>query len=259
MKFHVLQFNMNWCKKEENFKKVESLLKFASLEPFDFLVLPEMFATGFVHHPEASLAENFSESSSETSQFLSALAKKYQIFIQGGGISAFSENKYYNTTGIYSPKDVSEIPFYNKIHLFFSEKKHFACGTELKNISVDGFHIFPLTCYDLRFPELFRKALSEKANLFTVSASWPEERIVHWDILLQGRAIENQSYVIGANRVGNDPYASYIGHSKIISPEGIILADAKEEECVISAEVSLENLVRYRNAFPVLKDAGFEI
>ena len=110
-------------------------------------------------------------------------------------------------------------------------------------------------CYDLRFPELFRRvAATKRSEVFVVIASWPEKRINHWETLLQARAIENQAYVVGVNRVGKDPYFNYCGHSLIVNPHGEILADAGENEGIVCCNLDLENLRKYRTRLPFLED-----
>ncbi|HKG80277.1 MAG TPA: nitrilase-related carbon-nitrogen hydrolase, partial [Pyrinomonadaceae bacterium] len=120
------------------------------------------------------------------------------------------------------------------------------------------FTVSPFICYDLRFPEIFRAAVFQGAQLFVVIANWPASRVRHWITLLKARAIENQAYVMGVNRCGNDPKLSYSGHSMIIDPRGEVLADASEVEGVISAEIDAEALAQYRREFPFLNDIHHE-
>jgi len=117
-----------------------------------------------------------------------------------------------------------------------------------------SFQVAPFICYDLRFPELFRASARRGAQLFAVIANWPLTRAQHWITLLQARAIENQAYVAGVNRCGRDPKLGYNGRSLIISPQGDILADAEDKECVISAELDLAGLLAWREKFPALQD-----
>ena len=115
--------------------------------------------------------------------------------------------------------------------------------------------ISPFICYDLRFPEIFREAVAaHRPELFVVIANFPEKRIGHWVPLLQARAIENQAYVVGVNRVGKDPHYTYGGRSLIIDPHGEILADADAREGFISAQLDLAGLRKYREGLPFLDD-----
>jgi omega-amidase len=115
--------------------------------------------------------------------------------------------------------------------------------------------VSPFVCYDLRFPELFRDAARKsRPELFVVIANFPKKRIQHWTRLLQARAIENQAYVMGVNRIGTDPYYEYSGDSIIVDPDGEILANAGSEERYISAELDLAKLTKYRSGLPFLND-----
>jgi predicted amidohydrolase len=119
------------------------------------------------------------------------------------------------------------------------------------------FQVAPFVCYDLRFPEIFRAAVKQETGLFVVIANWPSAREEHWLALLKARAIENQAYVLGVNRCGDDPKLHYSGRSQLIDPRGAILADAGESEGVISAELDLKALEEYRSSFPALADMKF--
>ena len=115
--------------------------------------------------------------------------------------------------------------------------------------------VAPATCYDLRFPELFRKAVARGAEVLTIIACWPAARQEHWLTLLRARAIENQCYVAGVNRIGSDPSGlAYSGRSQIIDPRGAVLADGLDGEGPIRAEANLAELRRYRRDFPALED-----
>ena len=128
-------------------------------------------------------------------------------------------------------------------------------GTEIVCFEWGGFVVAPFVCYDLRFPEIFRAAAQRGANLFTVIALWPAKRQQHWLTLLQARAIENQAYVIGVNRVGSEPQFSYAGRSVVVDPHGVIIADAGEQERILTATLDAETVHTWRRDFPALRDA----
>jgi predicted amidohydrolase len=119
-----------------------------------------------------------------------------------------------------------------------------------------GIRVGLAVCYDLRFPELFRAAVAigPEPPLFVVIANWPEKRSLHWLRLLQARAIENQSYVLGVNRIGTDPFYAYAGRSVLVGPAGDLLAEAGDAEQALSAHLDLEHLRRYRAGLPFLRD-----
>jgi predicted amidohydrolase len=129
-------------------------------------------------------------------------------------------------------------------------------GTNVNVFEWQGLKIAPLICYDLRFPELAREAVRAGAEVLVYIAAWPVRRFLHWITLLQARAIENQAYVIGVNRYGSDPQFSYNGRSLIVDPHGVIIADAGEQERVLSAQIDSQIVRDWRSQFPALKDAG---
>ena len=145
---------------------------------------------------------------------------------------------------------------YAKLHPFSFGKEplHFAAGDSLKLFAWNDFTVCPTICYDLRFPELYRRGMQMGAQLFTVIANWPANREGHWPALLQARAIENQCFVAGCNRAGNDPHLTYNGGSLIVDPRGRILADGGSGEGVISADVEVETVLAWRREFPVFND-----
>jgi len=130
-------------------------------------------------------------------------------------------------------------------------------GAEPVDFEWSGCRVAPTVCYDLRFPELFRRAVARSGRaveLLAVIANWPVARIEHWSALLRARAIENQAYVAGCNRIGTDPALTYNGHSQIIDPSGKVVADAGGKGTVIRAELDLANLREYRRKLPFLAD-----
>lgn len=253
MRVYLLQWNIIWNDKFANFDKIRSLLNSQRVETGGLILLPEMFATGFMHAPKAGIAEDFSNPNSPTVSFLSSLANETSCLVLGGGISN-SKNELKNHVGFFEKNNGVESAGYEKIKPFFSEKKNFQPGSEISVFNWNNFQISSFICYDLRFPELFRKAISLGATAFYVGASWPSIRQSHWKTLLRARAIENQAYIFGVNRTGKDPYTSYSGGSCIISPKGEILAEASDEECVISAEIDSNEVLEWRQEFPVLND-----
>jgi len=252
MKIVALQFDIAWENKPANFAKVRSLLKAAAPAPGSLVALPEMFATGFSMNADA-IAE---KRGGETEQFLQALAREFQCVILGGLAFRELDGTIRNSAlAVSAGGDV--LCAYHKMRPFSpgEEDRHYIAGTQPVVFDWNGCTVAPFICYDLRFPELFRAvARTNQPELFIVIASFPAKRSAHWMRLLQARAIENQAYVMGVNRVGNDPHYRYNGHSLIIDPQGDIITDAGEAETVIQGEVDLENLKKYRAGLPFLKD-----
>jgi len=144
---------------------------------------------------------------------------------------------------------------YAKIHPFSygGEHLHYAPGDRVVTVEIDGVRVTPFVCYDLRFPEPFRAAAAE-TDLYVVVANWPELRREHWKTLLRARAIENQAYVAGVNRVGDGDGLHYAGDSAAVSPLGETLAEGDEQERVLLADVEPEEVAKLRARFPALED-----
>lgn len=252
MKVVALQLNVAWEDKPANFARVRSLLSAAPPEPGSLVALPEMFATGFSMNA-ATIAE---KRNGETGQFLADTAKAFKITLVGGAAILDSNGRPRNQALAFSPAGEC-MGAYSKMRLFTpgQEEQHYAAGDRPEMFPWDECRVAPFICYDVRFPELFRTAArAGQPELFVVIANFPAKRIIHWIRLLQARAIENQAWVMGVNRIGQDPFYIYNGRSLIVDPQGEIVADAGDTEGAIQATLDLENLRKYRTGLPFLKD-----
>lgn len=252
MNLIALQLDIAWENKPVNFEKVRRLLAQASPEKDSLVVLPEMFATGFTMNVN-TIAEPHG---GETEQFLASAAKEFGIWLIAGAAMRGRDGKARNKALVFSPEG-ELIAFYAKMHPFTpgGEAEHYTAGDRPVAFRWGDCNVSPFVCYDLRFPEVFREAAAaHRPELFAVIANWPEKRIQHWICLLQARAIENQAYVVGVNRVGSDPYYTYPGRSLIVDPQGEIQADAGEREGFVLAKLDLANLRKYRDGLPFLAD-----
>jgi len=252
MNIIALQFDIVWENKSANFAVVERLLTNAAPEKDTLLALPEMFATGFSMNT-ASVAEAYG---GDTEQFLARMARQFGIYIVAGAAMRAPNGRVRNKALVLSP-DGELIAFYAKIKPFApgGETEHHVAGTHPIVFDWSRCNVSPFICYDLRFPELFRIAAAKyRPQLFVVLANWPDKRIHHWTRLLQARAIENQAYVMGVNRIGQDPLHRYSGHSVIVDPHGEILADLGESEGTIQKPLDLAGLAKYRAGLPFLED-----
>jgi predicted amidohydrolase len=247
-----VQFDITWEDKASNYRKVESMLESVSPTPGSLIVLPEMFSTGF----SMNLSVTRQGTAREDEAFLAGLARKYGAYVTGGAVSRGSGAKGRNEATVFNPEG-QVVARYAKIHPFSGggEAEGHEAGTEIATFSWGKFTVAPFVCYDLRFPEIFRAAARRGANLFVVMALWPVKRQQHWLTLLQARAIENQAYFIGVNRVGREPELLYAGRSIVVDPHGIIVADAGEREQVLVATVESEVVESWRREFPALRDA----
>lgn len=252
MRISLVQYDIIWEDKAKNLSRLNSLLK-PLQNRTDLAVLPEMFSTGFSMNSNL-LAE---PKDGDTIQTLQKWAKEYHFAITGSYIC--SENgKFYNRAFFLTPTGDSY--FYDKRHLFRmgEELLHFSCGMNRCIFNYMGWNICMNICYDLRFPGWLRN-INKEYDLLLIVANWPSPRISAWDILLRARAIENQSYVCGVNRIGKDGNKSeYSGHSMLVNAKGECLTDFKDnEEGIRTVEIDLSSLQLFREKFPVWKDADF--
>lgn len=255
MRITLIQDIIFWADKTANLQKVEDQLSLLA-GTTDLVVLPEMFTTGFCVD-KLHLAETMEE---ETVQKLRAWAAKYKLAIAGSFI-ARHKNKIFNRAFFAFP--TGRFKTADKRHLFSpgEEHLHFSPGEKRLLVNYFGFNICVLVCYDLRFPVWSRNVRNEYDLLIYV-ANFPQRRISDWDILLQARAIENQAYVCGVNRIGMDAVGvEYDGHSVLHDYKGSPILSARENKSVIiTGEILPEPLQQYREKFPVWRDADeFEI
>ena len=251
MNIYGIQYDIAWEDRERNFRMIRDLLADANPEPGSWVVLPEMFSTGFSFR-----VEKVAESEERPSErFLSELARERKIHLVGGVVTRAADGRGLNQALVFGPDGV-EWARYSKIHpfSFAGEDKHYASGDRPVVVATPDLRVCPMVCYDLRFPEAFRAATRVGVDLFVVIANWPVDRIGHWETLLQARAIENQAYVLGVNRIGDDPKLHYPGHSLWIDPKGVVLERLVESAGVVRGTVQQDVLRDYRKAFPGLDD-----
>ena len=245
----AVQYEIAWEDMDRNHDHVRDLLTTAQLPPHTFVVLPEFCDTGFSFNLDA-IAQD------DDLAWARHLARDLELWLQVGYATRGGEDdRGFNCAGILSPTGET-VGTYRKIHPFSFGKEHrvFSGGSTVVIRPVGEVLASPLICYDLRFPEVWRIAAGEGAEVFSIGANWPRERSAHWTALLLARAIENQAAVIAANRIGRDPSYSYEGGSMIIDHSGAILADAGTRECVIEADLELDDLRAWRQDFPALRD-----
>ena len=184
--------------------------------------------------------------------FLREQAKNRNLWILAS-IPESGEPAARNMALLVSPE--GSVTRYAKIHpfSFAGEHEHYAAGNRVVTAEVEGLRVTPFVCYDLRFPEAFRAAAAD-TDLFAVVANWPDERREHWRTLLRARAIENQAYVAGVNRVGDGGRLHYAGDSATVSPLGETLAEGDDRERVLFADIDSSAVTRLRSRFPALMD-----
>lgn len=251
MQVVACQLDIAWEDKAESHRRARALLEGVDVKPGALVVLPEMCATGFSMHVKA-IAE---PADGPTHTFLASLARDLKAFVIGGVVTCGPSGRGRNEAVAFDPAG-QLLTRYAKMQPFslVGESKHYEAGTAIATFAWHDFTVAPFVCYDLRFPELFRQAVRRGAQLMVVIANWPQSREPHWLALLRARAIENQCYVLGVNRAGQDPHVRYGGRSLLVDPLGETVAQAGVEPEALVGEIDLAPLVEYRRQFPALAD-----
>ncbi|HVT84087.1 MAG TPA: amidohydrolase [Chitinophagaceae bacterium] len=248
----TIQSNLDWENKASNLAMFEKKIR-SIQEDTEIVVLPEMFSTGFSMNPQ-SLAETMD---GETVKWMKKIAAENNIILTGSVI--IEENGYFFNRLIWMLPN-GQHGYYDKRHRFAyaGEDDKYTAGTKRLIASVKGWKINLLVCYDLRFPVWSRQQIHEEPeyDILIYVANWPERRSIAWKTLLVARAIENQCYVVGVNRVGNDGHSIYhSGDSMIVDPLGEILYHCKDDEDIFSITLDKTHLQNVREKFPFWKDA----
>jgi predicted amidohydrolase len=242
----LIQLDLAWEDAPANHQRADRRLREAAALGARLAILPEMFSAGFsmatekVAEPEGGPSETF----------LRDTAEGLGMWILGGIPEVPGPR---NVAVLVSPDGV--VHRYTKIHPFSfgDENRHYVPGDRVATWDVEGLRITPLICYDLRFPEPFRLA-ADDTDAYVVIASWPERRRAHWSTLLRARAIENQAYVLGVNRVGEGGGLSYSGQSVAVDPWGDALVEGAKQEAVLVADIDPAVVAEARRTFPPLRD-----
>jgi omega-amidase len=244
----VVQYNILQQSEHGNFHTIRDLIRSQINAACDLFVLPEVCLTGF---GAGKKAVSFKETEPLIQSFV-RLSQEVGAAILAGfrireGDQTFNRCLWIDGQGIQMRYDK------RVLFSYWREGELFAAGCKSESYSFNGFTIAPFICYELRFPELFRAQMG--AHLMTVIANWPQERRQHWMTLLKARAIENQCYVIGVNRVGTVGDILFSGDSAIIDPLGREVLQMEDRVGVGVAELDLSEMEEYRSNFPVFKDA----
>ncbi len=248
----ALQLDIAWHDPATNRCRMAAMLDGASLPAGSVAVLPELGDVGFTIDLDAVTPSDAPAWATEQ-----ARARGIHLAV---GYPRRADDGFGRNEALLAHPDGRRSPAYAKVHPFGvgRETEAYRGGDRLVLSSVGPFTACPLVCYDLRFPELWRLAALAGADLFLIGASWPAARQHHWRSLLIARAIENQAYVVAANRVGDDPSLHYAGGSMIIAPTGEILAEASDAPTVITAPADHEVVRAWRQKFPALRDVHRE-
>jgi len=252
MNIVAVQFDIVWEDPAANWAKVRALLEGTRVDAGSLIVLPEMFDTGFSMDVQrtAQGLERASES------FLRELAAATDCAVLGGVVGPLDGAMASNEAVAFDPAG-RELVRYRKQRPFTPSGEARVCRAGDSHAMFrwqDGW-IAPFVCYDLRFPELFRPAARDGAEVLVVVANWPARRSEHWVRLLQARAIENQAFVVGVNRTGNDPANHHVGSSLICDPSGLVRVHAGAEPGVVGFRCDVGQVFDLRERLPFLPGA----
>lgn len=251
LKVTGLQIDIAWGDVRTNILRAGKLM--AENPGSDLYVLPEMWSTGFATKPDG-IAQNVEDN--EALEWMRQTARQQRCAICGSLAVRLPDGTYRNRHFFIDGRHLCET-FYDKHHLFTygGENNHYTAGQEHTIVDYEGFRILLLTCYDLRFPCWSRYSDDCNYDMIVVVANWPQSRQSAWQILTRARAIENQAYLVGVNRVGDDEYSHYVGASCVIDPIGRCLAHCHHDRTeALTVELSLPELQRRRTKFRVLDD-----
>jgi predicted amidohydrolase len=262
---HLIQIASAWEDPAANRERLLDLIDAIDPAPRegDLILLPEMFDTGF----STNLAVT-ADKGNATLHALAEIAQEHRVTVQGGRTVHDCHCSHGSNTMSVVAHDAQMgsrlLCEYRKIHPFAltGEDRAIAPGTRVETYdwtfpsspNADRLKVCPVICYDLRFPELFRKGLLQGAEVFAVGACWPAKRIHHWRALLIARAIENQAFVLGVTRTGREPGVEYAGGTIAIDPTGKVLGELGPDEGVLSVEINPGTLRDWRGAFPAWKE-----
>ncbi len=250
MRVAAIQHDIAWADRETNFAALEASVREAVEGGAGFVVLSEMFSTGFVVDRD-DIGE---PEGGPSAGFLSRLASELGVWICGSCPEVGDgDSRPFNSLVAASPDSATHR--YRKIHPFTygGEDRHFRAGNDFLTLDIDGVRVSFFVCYDLRFADEFW-ALARHTDMYVVPANWPVSRREHWMALLKARAIENQAYVVGCNRVGSGGGLEYVGDSRIFDPLGNALAEGNDSPTILYADISADTVASTRARFPFLQD-----
>ena len=253
LKLTLVQLDLKWQDKTQNLNQIERLLAWHK-ENTDIIILPEMFSTGFSMESQ-QLAE---EMSGETVSWMTNVATQRKAAVCGSLI--INDNGCYVNRCVWVDAS-GNIDYYDKHHLFsmVKENEHYSSGNQHTYIQHKNWKIQLLICYDLRFPVWCRNTNETDLQIFV--ANWPEKRSHHWKRLLETRAIENQCFVAGVNRIGKDNNGVYhSGDTSLFDYKGMCIHSVSDDESIQTFRIAKSELSEYRNRYPFLNDRdNFEI
>lgn len=249
MKVAIGQVDCNTTNVEGNLNKISRISRECADQGVQLVVFPELVDTGYVME-DIELKSTSYESGLPLASLKEAARLNHVYII--AGITEKKDDKIFNSAAVVDPSG-KLIANYRKIHLYTpSGEDVFHSGEKLVTLTIDDFTLGLMICYDLRFPEMARSLAIRGADVLIVPTAWPFPRVEHWQLLTRVRALENQCYLIGANRVGRDGNFTLCGNSRIVDPHGVIVSSASEDlEEIITGELEKDKIDFVRNRMPV--------
>jgi len=251
MKIALAQIDIQWANPDANLDTAERMVAHAATAGADLVVLPELWGSGYdLAHAQA----HASALDAGLFDHMAAMAKRHELYVAGSLLEA-SAGRVYNTCVLFGPQGLASQ--YRKLHLFrlMQEDRYLTPGDRPAQLQDLPWGITALAiCYDLRFPELFRGYALGGARLIVIPAQWPTPRIDHWRTLLRARAIENQCFVAGCNRVGTDPDNTFGGASAVVGPWGELVVEGEDRPALLIARIAPEKVDEARRHIPILSD-----
>jgi len=254
MKISLIQMDVKRGQPERNYEKAAVLVREASSFDPDVILLPEMWNTGY----ELGMIEELADPEGKrTEALMSDLSSELKVNIVAGSVACMQGNDVFNTLMAFDRKG-KKIAEYSKIHLFrlMQEEKYLRPGNVPCTFDLEDVRFGVIICYDLRFPELSRLLALRGAQVLLAPAQWPYPRLSHWMKLLDARAIENQFFVAGCNRVGQDPdKTTFFGYSRVVDPWGNVIGEVSDEkEGILTVDMDLREVKTARDTLPVFLD-----
>ncbi len=252
MKVTLLQTDIIWAQPEQNISQARHLL--VAHPGSDLYVLPEMWSTGFATEPEGIAS---SEEANSALEWMQSEARQRRCALCGSLAVRTLDGTYRNRHYFVDGRS-SLVTYYDKHHLFTygHEDRYYTPGSQPVVVSYAGFRLMLLTCYDLRFPVWSRYTQQRPYDAIVIVANWPQHRQAAWQVLTRARAVENQCYLIGVNRVGDDRYSHYVGASCVIDCYGKTMLQCSQDQVqVATVDLDLTELQRRRQKFRVLDDS----
>lgn len=252
MRLSLIQCNLVSAQPGKNLEQIKALLEKAAQDQPDVIILPEMWNTSYALKDVHDLADRYGEPGARA---VGDMARRFGVNIVAGSVADRRDGQVYNTSYIFN-RQGEEVDSYSKVHLFglMEEGNYLAAGASRVSFELDGVKCGIIICYDLRFPELARALALDGARILFIPAQWPQPRLHPWRTLIQARAMENQMFVVGVNRVGQEGKTVFFGQSLLVNPLGDVILQGSDKEEILTAEIDLAQVDKVRSHMTCFQD-----